>query len=224
MEQWVSLITLFVSDLEKPAAFHSVLGWQRELGEEGVVAFNLIGQTLGLYPRADLAVGFGIPTAAIGRFSGIFLSYNTPQKSEVAPLLERVAKAGGQIIKFARDVIWGGSRGIGLGCAVALAEAGAHVVICARDPDQLAEATDQMRAKGHSAEHISLDVTDLDATRAAIADQRYDIMVNSAGVARHSAALDTQADDFDAVIAMNIRAAYFWLPKLHVEWLGEVDL
>tara|TARA_B110000090_G_scaffold106309_1_gene119328 strand:+ start:1532 stop:1846 length:315 start_codon:yes stop_codon:yes gene_type:complete len=101
MEQWVSLITLFVSDLEKPVAFHSVLGWQRELGEEGVVAFNLIGQTLGLYPRADLAVGFGIPTAAIGRFSGIFLSYNTPQKSEVAPLLERVAKAGGQIIKFA---------------------------------------------------------------------------------------------------------------------------
>ena len=107
---------------------------------------------------------------------------------------------------------------------MALAEAGAHVVICARDPDQLAEATDQMRAKGHSAEHISLDVTDLDATRAAIADQRYDIMVNSAGVARHSAALDTQADDFDAVIAVNIRAAYFWLPKLHVEWLGEVDL
>ena len=118
MEQWVSLITLFVSDLEKPVAFHSVLGWQRELGEEGVVAFNLIGQTLGLYPRADLAVGFGIHTAAIGRFSGIFLSYNTPQKSEVAPLLERVATAGGQIIKSARDVIWGGSRGIGLGCAV----------------------------------------------------------------------------------------------------------
>ena len=103
MEQWVSLITLFVSDLEKPAAFHSVLGWQRELGEEGVVAFNLIGQTLGLYPRADLAVGLGIPAAAIGRFSCISLSYNTPppQKSEVAPLLERVAKAGGQIIKFA---------------------------------------------------------------------------------------------------------------------------
>ena len=82
-------------------------------------------------------------------------------------------------------------------------------MICARDPDQLAEATDQMRAKGHSAEHISLDVTDLDATRAAIADQRYDIMVNFAGVARHSAALDTQAADFEAVIAVNIRAAYF---------------
>ena len=78
MEQRVSLITLFMSDLEKSAAFYTVLGWQRELGEEGVVAFNLIGQTLGLYPRADLAVGFGIPTAAIGRFYGIGLSYNTP--------------------------------------------------------------------------------------------------------------------------------------------------
>jgi NAD(P)-dependent dehydrogenase (short-subunit alcohol dehydrogenase family) len=109
-----------------------------------------------------------------------------------------------------RALVTGASSGIGLGAAVALAEQGAHVVLAARSKDKLAEACDAFRAAGHSAEALPLDVGDVDATAAAIAGHGpFDVLVNSAGFARHSAAADTAPADFDAVAALNIRGAYF---------------
>lgn len=109
-----------------------------------------------------------------------------------------------------RALVTGASRGIGLGCAVALAEAGAHVVLAARGTGALEEAVAEMRAEGWSAEAQALDVTDLTAQAAFFAAQDpFDCLVNSAGLARHSAALDTDPGDFDAVMSVNLRAAYF---------------
>ncbi|MCG6904725.1 MAG: SDR family oxidoreductase [Rhodobacter sp.] len=109
-----------------------------------------------------------------------------------------------------RALVTGGSRGIGLGCAVALAEAGAKVVLAARGQDELASAVAEMRNAGMQAEGHALDVTDLDAMRRFFADHGpFDVVVNSAGLARHSSALTTTAEDFDAVTAVNFRAAYF---------------
>jgi len=109
-----------------------------------------------------------------------------------------------------RALVTGGSRGIGLGCAVALAEAGAHAVIAARGADELEMAAEAMRGAGLSAGRVVLDVTDLDAVRALFSDHGpFGIVVNSAGIARHSAALDTRPEDFDSVTAVNFRAAYF---------------
>ncbi|NNF73308.1 MAG: SDR family oxidoreductase [Rhodobacteraceae bacterium] len=109
-----------------------------------------------------------------------------------------------------RAMVTGASRGIGLGCAVALAEAGAHVVMAARGADALDEAADTLRNAGLSAEALVLDVADLDAARGAMgASGPFDIFCNSAGLARHGPALDTTADDFDAVMAVNLRSAYF---------------
>ena len=109
-----------------------------------------------------------------------------------------------------RALVTGGSRGIGLGCAMALAEAGAHVVVAARGATQLQAAVNEMAQEGLSAEALVLDVTDLEAVEAAFADHGpFDILVNSAGLARHSPALDTTPEDFDAVAAINIKAAYF---------------
>ena len=109
-----------------------------------------------------------------------------------------------------RAFIAGASRGIGLGCAVALAEAGAHVVMAARGADALAEAVQAMTEAGLSAEAVALDVTDLQAVRATFAAHGpFDILCNSAGIARHSPAADTTPEDFDAVTNVNIRAAYF---------------
>ena len=109
-----------------------------------------------------------------------------------------------------RAFVPGGSRGIGLGCAVALAEAGAHVTIAARSVGPVEEAAAGLRDAGFQAAGVAVDVTDLSAMEAAFTTHGpFDILCNSAGLARHSAALDTTAEDFDAVTQINIRAAYF---------------
>ncbi|MEL7090976.1 MAG: SDR family oxidoreductase [Pseudomonadota bacterium] len=107
-----------------------------------------------------------------------------------------------------RALVTGGSSGIGLGCAVALAEAGARVTVAARRAAILDTVVDAMTAKGLSAEALVLDQTDLDAVQAACADP-FDVVVNSAGLARHGPAVDTTPEDFDAVTSINLRSAYF---------------
>ena len=67
-----------------------------------------------------------------------------------------------------------------------------------------------MQEKGLSAEGVVADITDVDTTAARIARLRpFDVFVNSAGLARHTPALDTKPDDFDAVMNVNLRGAYF---------------
>ena len=109
-----------------------------------------------------------------------------------------------------RALVPGGSRGIGLGCAAALAEAGAHVTILARSRDQVDAAVEALRAEGHSADGTARDVADIEAMRR-WADQQgtFDILCNAAGIARHGPAAETTPADFDAVAGVNLRAAYF---------------
>ena len=109
-----------------------------------------------------------------------------------------------------RALVAGASSGIGLGCAVALAEAGAHVLCAARGPEKLDAVVSAIRAEGWSAETLVLDIADISATEACIASNGpFDVFVNSAGIARHGPALDTTPEDFDAVMAVNWRAAHF---------------
>lgn len=109
-----------------------------------------------------------------------------------------------------RALVVGGSRGIGLGCSVALAEMGAHVVIAARSQAQVAETVTEMTEAGFSVEGVILDASDMTALSTFFdAQAPFDVLVNSAGLARHSAAKDTQPDDFDAVMDVNVKAAYF---------------
>lgn len=109
-----------------------------------------------------------------------------------------------------RALVAGASSGIGEACAVALAEMGAHVTLAARSAPKLEALADEMRAAGMQAATLPLDVTDIAATEAAVATHGpFDILVNSAGLARHSAAFDTTADDYDAVTNLNVRGAYF---------------
>jgi NAD(P)-dependent dehydrogenase (short-subunit alcohol dehydrogenase family) len=109
-----------------------------------------------------------------------------------------------------RALVTGASSGIGLAAAAALAEAGAEVWIVARKRATLVEARDALRARGTVAEAEALDITDLAATAAFIEGSGpFDILVNSAGLARHSPALQTKPADYDAAMALNLRAAYF---------------
>ncbi len=109
-----------------------------------------------------------------------------------------------------RALVTGASSGIGRGCAVALAEAGAHVVCAARGVARLDDTVTAMRDAGWSADAVAMDVADLDNLSDRLAQQGpFDIVVNSAGLARHSAAIDTTVADYDTVMGVNLRAAYF---------------
>ncbi|UWR95356.1 SDR family NAD(P)-dependent oxidoreductase [Phaeobacter inhibens] len=113
-----------------------------------------------------------------------------------------------------RALVTGASSGIGRACAVALAEAGAHVTIAARRIEPLEALVAEMQAADMQAEVMVLDVADIAATQAGISERitqngAFDILVNSAGLARHSPASDTTEGDFDAVIDLNIKGAYF---------------
>ncbi|NOE19702.1 SDR family oxidoreductase [Ruegeria atlantica] len=106
-------------------------------------------------------------------------------------------------------LVTGASSGIGQGCAVALAEAGAHVVCAARGADRLNDTVSALRDHGWSAEAHVMDQGDLDALKKLFDHRTFDIVVNSAGVARHSPAIETTPDDFDVVTNVNLRSAYF---------------
>lgn len=106
-------------------------------------------------------------------------------------------------------LVSGASSGIGLGAAAALAQAGAHVVCLARGAEALEQVVAALNKEGGSAEALNLDMTDLVALAAAFADRSYDVVVNSAGTAHLGPALETRPEDFDSVIDLNLRAAYF---------------
>ncbi|TMV09039.1 SDR family oxidoreductase [Ruegeria sediminis] len=109
-----------------------------------------------------------------------------------------------------RALVAGASSGIGLACAVALAEAGADVTVAARRVEALEELVNEMSKAGMNAQAMPLDVADVTATQAAVATHGpFDILVNSAGLARHAPAVDTTEEDFDAVAGLNVKGAYF---------------
>jgi NAD(P)-dependent dehydrogenase (short-subunit alcohol dehydrogenase family) len=109
-----------------------------------------------------------------------------------------------------RALVTGASSGIGLGATVALARAGANVMLAARQHGPLQALRDALAAEGCTAEAASLDVTDISATSAFVESEGpFDVLVNAAGIARHGPAVDTAPTDYDAVFEVNTRAAYF---------------
>ena len=109
-----------------------------------------------------------------------------------------------------RALVSGASSGIGMAAAAALAAAGAEVALVARRERELAEVAAAIRAAGGRASAHPLDVTDLAATAALVAEAGpFDVLVNAAGLARHASALDTLPADFDAALDLNLRAAFF---------------
>ena len=109
-----------------------------------------------------------------------------------------------------RALVTGASSGIGLGAAMALAEAGAHVTMVARGAAKLEEAAAAIREAGLAAEAVAADVADVEAMRALVAERGpFDVLVNNAGLARHGPSLETTPEDFDAVQGLNLRATYF---------------
>lgn len=109
MEQRVSLITLGVEDVQRAADFYRALGWQVTASEGGIVVFDLIGCTLGLYARSALEQETGL---RLPRGSGAMsLGHNVRERADVARTLETAEAAGATLVKAAQDVFWGGHHG-----------------------------------------------------------------------------------------------------------------
>lgn len=108
-----------------------------------------------------------------------------------------------------RALVTGAGRGIGLAAAAALADAGASVTLAARTADEIEAAAAAIRAAGGTAEAIVLDVSDLPAVNAALAGQSFDILVNNAGTNRPQPFLDVSIENYDAIMSLNVRSAFF---------------
>jgi NAD(P)-dependent dehydrogenase (short-subunit alcohol dehydrogenase family) len=109
-----------------------------------------------------------------------------------------------------RALVTGAGRGIGLGCAAALAAQGAEVVLCARSHEEVEGAAAALRSRGDNASALALDVSCYQAAATAIeAAGPFDILVNNAGVNRPLPFADVTLDDYDAVLNLNLKAAYF---------------
>jgi NAD(P)-dependent dehydrogenase (short-subunit alcohol dehydrogenase family) len=109
-----------------------------------------------------------------------------------------------------RALVTGGGRGIGLAAASALAGAGAHVTLAARTKTEIEDAAAAIRARGQNADALALDVTDIDAVRKALAAREpYQVLINNAGTNRPKMLSDVTVEDFDTIMGLNVRAAFF---------------
>ena len=117
-------------------------------------------------------------------------------------------------------IVTGAGRGIGAGCALAFAEAGADVVIAARTKEQLEDVANQVADRGRRALGVPCDVSDL-ANLDLIVDQamsefgRIDVVVNNAGGAMPQPFLDTSEKALEGAFHFNVTTA-FTLSKLAV--------
>lgn len=122
-------------------------------------------------------------------------------------------------------VVTGAGRGIGQGCALALAEVGAHVVCAARTEDQIEETASRIRAAGGQALPVRCDVmqrADLEAlVEVAIGEYgRIDMLVNNAGGWPPREALRTSEKSFEEAFRFNVTSA-FVLTRLAVPRMVE---
>ena len=127
------------------------------------------------------------------------------------PVLERFSLAG----KVA--LVTGASSGLGAGFSVALAQAGADVVLAARRQDGLDAARRAVERLGRSALAVPADVTDPDACRAVAQAAvgrfgRLDVLVNNAGMGTAVPALREPPEQFRQVIDVNLMGAY-WMAQ-----------
>ncbi len=109
-----------------------------------------------------------------------------------------------------RALVTGAGRGLGLAAASALAAEGAEVVLAARSGDEIKAAAAAIRARGEAATALRLDVTDAEACAARIAEAGpFEILVNNAGTNRPMPMTEVTPQDFDAVLDLNLKAAFF---------------
>jgi NAD(P)-dependent dehydrogenase (short-subunit alcohol dehydrogenase family) len=106
-------------------------------------------------------------------------------------------------------LVTGAGRGIGRGCAVALAKAGADIVLVSRSPDELESAAGEIRALGRDARPVALDVTDAKSIRHLVFElPELDVLVVSAGANIPEPLVEVSEEHLDSLLALNVRSAF----------------
>jgi len=118
-------------------------------------------------------------------------------------------------------LVTGASRGIGRSAALALARAGAQVLVhYSASPDQAEEVVAEIRANGGRAEALKADMAAPDGPHQlakqvqAIVGARLDVLVANAGISKSAGIADTTVEDFDRLFAVNVRAPFFLVQQL----------
>ena len=116
---------------------------------------------------------------------------------------------GGQVA-----MVTGAARGLGRAISLALANAGADVVLGLREVTTAGDLAEQIEGIGRRALRLQMDVTDLAQISEAVGDavsrfERIDILVNNAGLGPENPAEDVREDDFDLTLAVNLKGTFF---------------
>jgi 3-oxoacyl-[acyl-carrier protein] reductase len=124
-------------------------------------------------------------------------------------------------------LVTGASRGIGRATALALAEAGAHVLVhYGRSAQEAESVVAAIQTKGGRANAISADLATpngaalLAGQVRSIVDDRLDVLVSNAGISKAAPIADYTVEDFDNLFATNVRSPFFLVQQL-LPVLGE---
>ena len=110
-------------------------------------------------------------------------------------------------------IVTGGNGGLGLAMAMGLAQAGANIMLAARDAGKLAQAASQIATVGGIAQIAQVDLTQESGINRMVAQTvqdlgRVDILVNNAGTTVRKEPQDLSAEEWDQVVDVNLRAAF----------------
>ena len=107
-------------------------------------------------------------------------------------------------------LITGAGRGIGMGASIALAESGANVTLVSRTEKELKELTEHIKSLGFKANYEVLDVNDENEVSKLIEKSNaFDILINNAGTNKPAKLIDTNINDFDHVMSLNVRSVIY---------------
>lgn len=111
-------------------------------------------------------------------------------------------------------IVTGASRGIGRDLGLALADAGARVAVAARSTHDLESLVAEIESEGGEAHAVALDLREVESARSAVAGTvarfgRIDVLVNNAGLGTNHDALDATVNEWDELMAVNLRGLFF---------------